>query len=141
MNERQVERALEALEGRAGAFNTAADRLQLIPATAKRAEGVAFELYVQRGGAAAGELIATDLKGTIKPALTRLRVLELGSNRIRSIEGLETLGGLQELWLGRNRITTIAGVGHLRKLRKLSIQSNRRALRSAAHLPRLCFPF
>ena len=68
-----MERALEALEGRAGAFNTAADRLQLIPATAKRAEGVAFELYVQRGGAAAGELIATDLKGTIKPALTRLR--------------------------------------------------------------------
>ena len=71
-------------------------------------------------------------------ALTRLRVLELGSNRIRTIEGLETLTGLQELWLGRNRIAQIAGVGHLTNLRKLSVQSNRRvspALRISALSP------
>ncbi len=36
-----------------------------------------------------------------------LEVLELGSNRIRAIEGLGTLGSLRELWLGRNRIAEI----------------------------------
>ena len=36
-----------------------------------------------------------------------LEVLELGSNRIRAIEGLGTLGALRELWLGRNRIAEI----------------------------------
>ena len=38
---------------------------------------------------------------------TSLRVLELGSNRIRAIEGLDALGKLQELWLGRNRIQQV----------------------------------
>lgn len=42
------------------------------------------------------------------PPAAGLQVLELGSNRIRAIEGLATLGALRELWLGRNRITEIA---------------------------------
>ncbi|KAF8753320.1 LsmAD [Rhizoctonia solani] len=48
-----------------------------------------------------------------------LRSLELGGNRIRTIEGLEGLGQLEELWLGKNKIT------RLQSLRVLSIQSNR----------------
>ncbi len=39
-----------------------------------------------------------------------LQVLELGSNRIRAIECLDTLGLLRELWLGRNRITEISNL-------------------------------
>jgi len=43
-------------------YNTAADRLQLIPVTAKRAGGVQFELKMQRGGQTAAELVNVDLK-------------------------------------------------------------------------------
>lgn len=39
-----------------------ADRLALIPATAKRAEGVAFEVRLDRGAASASEMINVDLK-------------------------------------------------------------------------------
>lgn len=37
-------------------------------------------------------------------------MLELGSNRIRMIENLDSLALLRELWLGRNRITEIANL-------------------------------
>jgi protein phosphatase 1 regulatory subunit 7 len=60
--------------------------------------------------------------------LTRLRLLELGSNNLRAIDGAElaaVAGTLEELWLGRNKITTIEGLEQLTKLKKLSIQSNR----------------
>ncbi|GJS83953.1 protein phosphatase 1 regulatory inhibitor subunit PPP1R7 [Tanacetum coccineum] len=50
--------------------------------------------------------------------LYELRILELGSNRLRS------LTNLQELWLGRNRIKSINLCG-LRCIKKLSLQSNR----------------
>lgn len=42
--------------------------------------------------------------------LTNLRLLELGSNKIRLITGLEPLQKLQELWLGQNRIPQISGL-------------------------------
>ena len=42
--------------------------------------------------------------------LTNLRLLELGSNKIRQINGLEPLQNLQELWLGQNRVTQISGL-------------------------------
>ena len=41
---------------------------------------------------------------------TNLRLLELGSNRIRQIQGLDWLQRLQELWLGQNRITQMTGL-------------------------------
>ena len=40
----------------------------------------------------------------------KLQLLELGDNRLATIEGLGALRQLQELWLGRNRITHIAGL-------------------------------
>ena len=41
---------------------------------------------------------------------TNLRLLELGSNKIRNIQGLEMLQNLQELWLGQNRISQMSGL-------------------------------
>ena len=38
-----------------------ANRLALIPATAKRAEGVAFEVRLERGAASASEMVNGDL--------------------------------------------------------------------------------
>ncbi|CAE6473507.1 unnamed protein product [Rhizoctonia solani] len=54
-----------------------------------------------------------------------LRSLELGGNRIRTIEGLEGLENLEELWLGKNKIAKLQGLETLKALRVLSIQSNR----------------
>ena len=36
-----------------------------------------------------------------------LKVLELGGNRIRNIEGVENLPNLRDLWLGKNKIVSI----------------------------------
>lgn len=57
--------------------------------------------------------------------LSKLRNLELAANRIREIENLETLKGLEELWLGKNKITELKGLSQLSNLKILSIQSNR----------------
>ncbi|KAH8117697.1 L domain-like protein [Phellopilus nigrolimitatus] len=54
-----------------------------------------------------------------------LRSLELGGNRIRRIENLESLENLEELWLGKNKISKFEGLQNLRHLKILSIQSNR----------------
>ena len=55
----------------------------------------------------------------------QLRKLDLGSNRLRAVEGLEALPNLQELYLGKNKITEIRGLGGLPSLRILDMQSNR----------------
>lgn len=47
-----------------------------------------------------------------------LRLLELGSNRIRELQGLEQLTLLQELWLGMNCITAIS---HLTRCHAVSV--------------------
>mmetsp|Transcript_14181 Transcript_14181/g.30331 ORF Transcript_14181/g.30331 Transcript_14181/m.30331 type:complete len:330 (-) Transcript_14181:233-1222(-) len=57
--------------------------------------------------------------------LTSLRSLELGSNRLRSLEGIETLVNLEELYIGRNKLTALEHMEGLTKLKILSAQSNR----------------
>lgn len=50
------------------AYHTAADRLQLIPATAKHAAGVQFEVRLDRSGATVADIMSVDLKVTATPA-------------------------------------------------------------------------
>jgi len=59
--------------------------------------------------------------------LKHLRVIDLGSNRLRSIDESELSGleNLEELWLGKNKIDRIQGLKKLTKLRRLDLQSNR----------------
>mmetsp|Transcript_8834 Transcript_8834/g.36612 ORF Transcript_8834/g.36612 Transcript_8834/m.36612 type:complete len:351 (-) Transcript_8834:106-1158(-) len=54
-----------------------------------------------------------------------LHTLELGANRIRTIEGLNVLTSLRHLWLGKNKIEEIQGLETLTGLEQLSLQSNR----------------
>ncbi|KAF9520835.1 hypothetical protein BS47DRAFT_405890 [Hydnum rufescens UP504] len=56
---------------------------------------------------------------------TTLKSLELGGNRIRTIENIDALVNLEELWLGKNKIGKLENLSSLKKLRVLSIQSNR----------------
>ncbi|PRW33702.1 Kinetochore NDC80 [Chlorella sorokiniana] len=76
--ERGIEARLDSVEAALQGYHSMADRLALIPATAKRAEGVNFEVQpplvrLDRGAASASEMINVDLKGIVKPALQRLR--------------------------------------------------------------------
>ena len=52
-------------------------------------------------------------------------MLELGDNRIRTIENLEDLTSLKELFLGKNKITKMAGMESLCQLELISLQANR----------------
>lgn len=56
-------------------YNTIADRLQLIPRTAKRAGGIQFEAKLNRAGSSPLELINVDLKVKV---LTTLDILTIG---------------------------------------------------------------
>jgi kinetochore protein NDC80 len=68
-----LEARLDGLEAALAEYHARADRLQLVPASAKRAQGVGFEVRLDRGAASAGELVNVDLKGIVKPALQRVR--------------------------------------------------------------------
>lgn len=67
--------------------------------------------------------------------MPKLTMLELGDNRIRVIENLDSLTALQGLWLGRNKISAITNLDALTNLRRLSLQSNRiTRIEGLAHL-------
>ena len=83
-------------------------------------------------GAAAPSLeelyLAANRLERMAPGLARctmLRVLDLGGNRIRAIEGMTALTSLTDLWLGKNRIVRMEGLEALNCLRRLDLQSNR----------------
>jgi len=57
--------------------------------------------------------------------LQNLELLELGDNRIRTIENLDALVNLKSLWLGRNKIARLENLEMLKNLKILSMQSNR----------------
>ena len=46
-------------------YNSAADRLALVPPSGKRAEGAVFEARLDRSGATAADLVPLDLKARI----------------------------------------------------------------------------
>eukprot|EP00887_Chlorella_sp_A99_P000063 scaffold16.g63.t1 len=93
--EAAVGERLDCVEASLQGYHSRADRLQaraLIPASAKRAEGVNFEVRLDRGAGSPGEMINVDLKGIIKPALQRLR----DAYAARARELGEAMLGLQE---------------------------------------------
>lgn len=69
---------------------------------------------------------AEDGAGGGGAALTKLRKIDLGGNRIRSLAGVGACVGLQELWLGKNKITAMDdNLTGLTNLVRLDIQCNR----------------
>ncbi|KAF1808272.1 L domain-like protein [Eremomyces bilateralis CBS 781.70] len=66
-----------------------------------------------------------------------LKNLELGANRIRTIENLDNLPSLEQLWLGKNKIDRLQNLDRLPSLSLLSIQSNRLTSLSGLSLPSL----
>ncbi|MES1915798.1 MAG: hypothetical protein MHM6MM_007697, partial [Cercozoa sp. M6MM] len=68
-----------------------------------------------------------------------LQVLELGDNRLRSLQhaNLAACPSLTELWVGRNKLESLDGVCELPSLRVLSAQSNRLTSLQLTQLPSL----
>lgn len=67
-----------------------------------------------------------ELPVSIFSALSGLRTLELGNNRLRNIgPALSNLPHLEELFLGKNKLTEISGLEFLTSLTRLDLQSNR----------------
>uniref|UniRef100_A0A7S1SLH4 Protein phosphatase 1 regulatory subunit 7 n=1 Tax=Tetraselmis chuii TaxID=63592 RepID=A0A7S1SLH4_9CHLO len=65
----------------------------------------------------------TSLEGVA--ALKKLQVLEVGSNRLKSVEHIEGLTELRQIWLGRNRISSVEGFPTLLNLTIIALPSNR----------------
>lgn len=56
--------------------------------------------------------------------LVKLEILDLGDNRIRKIEGLDTLASLSEFYCAKNKLTKIEGLDNLSSLYLLALQAN-----------------
>ena len=67
--ELKVEKRFEDLEGTVRQYHSMADRLKLVPSTAKRAEGVEYEIQIDRDAAGPEEMVTADLKGMVRPGL------------------------------------------------------------------------
>ena len=87
-----LESRLDELEAVVADYHARADRLHVVPATAKRAEGVGFEITLDRTATSGSTLVNIDLKGIIKPALQRIkdhyagRARELGEEELSLAE-------------------------------------------------------
>lgn len=58
----QIVAALKSLDANVSRYNQMAHRLKLVPATAKRADGVTYELHLNREAATLPEFANVDLK-------------------------------------------------------------------------------
>jgi dynein light chain 1 len=57
--------------------------------------------------------------------MKNLRILSIGRNYIKSLNGLECLGDtLEELWLSYNFVEKLKGIGVLKKLRVFYLSNN-----------------
>ena len=68
----------------AQAYNMQADGLQLIPASAKRAAGIQYEINLDRAGMTASELVDVDIKASPSADSAAVLAAPLPEDRHRS---------------------------------------------------------
>ena len=56
--------------------------------------------------------------------MVNLTILDLGDNRIRKLEGLDSLTLLSEFYCAKNKLTKIEGLDKLKNLYLLALQAN-----------------
>jgi kinetochore protein NDC80 len=91
-DEANFEKKVEELESTTRLYHVTADRLQLIPSTAKHAEGVNFQIKLNERSEKAEEIFNVDMKNKLKPALAELRESFLKKTRAVT----EEMADLQE---------------------------------------------
>jgi kinetochore protein NDC80 len=119
-----------ALDASASRYNQLAHRLKLIPASAKRADGITFELRINRVMEAStpSDLSNLDLKGVIRPALERLGE----QYRIKAVQLSHDLLSLkQQVASGKEAIAERAEENKSLELQILHKESMLKAIREA----------
>lgn len=71
--ESQLKAHFDEVEDKVSEYMSLAHKLQLVPATAKRAEGFNFDTKLDRSATTSGSMIALDFKGIVKPTLQRIQ--------------------------------------------------------------------
>lgn len=77
----QLAKQQEVLDSIVRLYHSTGDRLKLIPKSAKRAEGMEYEIEINPRASRPEAMVNVDLKGVIKPALGRLK--EQAGRRMR----------------------------------------------------------
>ena len=88
-DEAKFEKKVEELESTTRQYHTTADRLQVIPSTAKHAEGVNFEIKLNARSDNPSEIFNVDMKNKLKPALIKLSESYIKKTRSVAQEMLE----------------------------------------------------
>ena len=71
-------------------------------------------------------LSSNSIERMVRLELPRLRILSLGRNRIKRVDGLQAVAGtLEQLWLSYNEITSLDGLLCCHKLQTLFISHNK----------------
>lgn len=71
--EAELKEKFDDIEDKVSQYMALAHRLQLVPATAKRAEGFNFVSKLDRNATTSGSMVALDFKGIVKPTLQRIQ--------------------------------------------------------------------
>lgn len=69
----QLKAKFDDIEDRVSQYMSLAHRLQLVPATGKRAEGFNFETKLDKNATTSGSMISLDFKGIVKSTLQRIQ--------------------------------------------------------------------
>jgi len=69
----EAEQNLASLEAAVARYHTAAERMELVPSTARRADGLKYEIRLDLEASSAAGMVPTDLKGRVRPHLAKMR--------------------------------------------------------------------
>ena len=128
MLENVLSREIEGLEGHVKKYRETAEHLKLLPATAKRANGIDYDMRLNLDATSPEEMQPLDLKGFIKSALIELRESSGAKTREAQKERLslqEQLADVEEL-LARKKEEYVT---HEETLAKLDAQYKMEKLR------------
>jgi hypothetical protein len=89
----QLSKQLEELEGAVRQYHSTGDRLKVLPADAKRAGGLQYELAIHSRAQRAEDMLSADLKNVIKPALTAIK--DAYTTKLRSAAPTHSSNGSQ----------------------------------------------
>ena len=69
----KAEQNLASLEAAVARYHAAAERMELVPSTARRADGLKYEIRLDLAASSAAGMVPTDLKGRVRPHLAKMR--------------------------------------------------------------------
>ena len=69
----EAEQNLASLEAAVARYHAAAERMELVPSTARRADGLKYEIRLDLAASSAAGMVPTDLKGRVRPHLAKMR--------------------------------------------------------------------